>query len=87
MVIVKVEHLMGLIDLHGGFRAWLRDNMWDRVMLALSSSSRVRAIHNYRDGKLSVQKPRKKMWLNSLIVEGDEATLEALSTFVLRAAA
>jgi hypothetical protein len=85
-VIVQAQYLMGLIDLHDGFRAWIQENMLDRVMRALAWR-RVRAIHNYRNGKLSVEALREKLWLNTLVDERDDATFHAFLTFVLRMAA
>jgi hypothetical protein len=87
-VVIQAEHLMGMIDLHDGFRDAIPDSILDRVLRVLSSSRRVRAIHNYREGKVSVATLRKKTTIkNTLVDEGDEATLNAFMTFVLRTAA
>jgi hypothetical protein len=86
-VVIEAHHLVGLIDLHDQFRIWVEEHILDRILRALYKPKRMKAVHRYRAGRMSVQTLRNKLKLKALVEDGDEATFNAFVTFVLRAAA
>ncbi|KAH8632868.1 hypothetical protein IG631_11502 [Alternaria alternata] len=84
-VIIRANHLLGLIDLNNSFAISRVFWSWLTCLLKHRLSSCVKDIRRYRDGRLSNAKLLKQLCTNSFTRKHiDARMLEALISFLLR---
>jgi hypothetical protein len=84
-ILIEANHLIGMVKLRDNMSLSGQETVLDRIIQAISTGKW--AIRQYRKGKLSVQILWKWLRLKDLVDAGDEATLEAIASFILRVAA
>jgi hypothetical protein len=85
-IVVRAEHLIGLIDLHDCFGSIYGTTLIQRLVACLHDPRTVQRIMRYRKQQLSARQLWKRLRLQELITIDDEASLKAFARFILRAA-